>query len=91
MINRKLLSEAESSRILDAARNGEEGKRERSARLMRMPPETWEEIKRATSVLKALFPDKYVTVNSTVEFLLGVALEGFWKETAPTEVFVEEE
>tara|TARA_R100000458_G_C8189783_1_gene183861 strand:- start:46 stop:309 length:264 start_codon:yes stop_codon:yes gene_type:complete len=80
MISTRILKEAQGSPVLDAARNGATGKRSRRTASLRLPPELWEELKRASKVLGGLFPDKYVTVNSTVEFLLREKLESFWSE-----------
>ena len=93
MINLNIMNSAQDSGILDAARNGAIGKRSRRAVSLRLPPDMWEELKRATSILSALFPNKYVTTNSTIEFLLRMALDSFWSNqpSQPTEVFTEEE
>ena len=91
MINIDIMENARDSDVLDAARNGASGKRSRRAASLRLPPDLWDELKRATSVLSAVFPDKYVTVNSTIEFLLRMALESFWSNQTSTPVFVEEE
>jgi len=93
MINLNIMASAQDSDVLDAARNGAVGKRSRRAVSLRLPPAMWEELKRATSILSALFPDKYVTTNSTIEFLLRMALDSFWssRPSQPTEVFAAEE
>jgi len=86
MINFMILAEAQVSSELDAARNGTTGGRERRTTSLRLPLELREELKRASSVLKGVFPEKYVTVNSTIEFLLRRSLDSFWsKEVAEEE------
>ena len=65
---------ADKADYLDAARNGQSGARERVRNPVRLPPDTWERIAALAGVLKEVFPDRYITVNSTVEFLLE---EGF--------------
>tara|TARA_R100001163_G_scaffold63831_2_gene56630 strand:+ start:810 stop:1085 length:276 start_codon:yes stop_codon:yes gene_type:complete len=91
MLNIDLIRLAQDSPILDAARNGSEGKRDRRAASLRLPPELWDELKRAASLLSAMFPEKYVTNNSTIEFLLEESLQAFWSAHSPTPVLVEEE
>jgi len=52
-----------------------------------LPPEVWDRLKRAKKLLGAVFPEKYVTVNSTVEFLLDMGLDSLF---SPEEEVVEE-
>ena len=91
MINLNIMESAKDSDVLDAARNGATGRRSRRAVSLRLPPDLWDELKRAQSILSAVFPDKYVTTNSTIEFLLRMALTSFWSTQTSTPVFVEEE
>jgi hypothetical protein len=91
MINLDIMESAKDSDVLDAARNGATGRRSRRAVSLRLPPDLWDELKRAQSILSAVFPDKYVTTNSTIEFLLRMALKSFWSTQTSTPVFVEEE
>jgi hypothetical protein len=91
MINLDIMESAKDSDVLDAARNGATGRRSRRAVSLRLPPDLWDELKRAQSILSAVFPDKYVTTNSTIEFLLRTALKSFWSTQTSTPVFVEEE
>ena len=80
MINVNILAEAQGSPELDAARNGTTGGRERRTTSLRLPPDLLGELKRASNILGGVFPEKYVTVNSTVEFLLRRGLDSFWPE-----------
>ncbi|QDP58830.1 MAG: hypothetical protein Unbinned80contig1000_39 [Prokaryotic dsDNA virus sp.] len=91
MLNINFIGKARQSEVLDAARNGGTGKRERKAASLRLPPDLWNEVKRASNLLSAMFPDKYVTTNSTIEFLLSESLEAFWEDRSPTPCLVEEE
>ena len=78
MISNRMLANAQLSDVLDASRNGTTGGRDRRAASIRLPPETWEKLKRASKLLGAVFPEKYVTVNSTVEFLLEGSLDSLF-------------
>jgi len=44
--------------------------RERKRKPLRLPPETWEKITHLASQLQSAFPNRYVTVNSTIEFII---------------------
>lgn len=61
---------AQQAKYLDSARNGNTGAREVIRKPLRMPEELWDSIGALASQLQAVFPDRYVTLNSTVEFLV---------------------
>jgi len=71
------LLKAQDSEILDAARNGSNGKRgrTRTRKPIRLPVDAWEAIDQVTTNLQAAFPLRYVTRNSVLEFLLREGLE----------------
>ena len=71
------LLRAQDSEILDAARNGSNGKRgrTRTRKPIRLPVDVWEEIDQVTTNLQAAFPLRYVTRNSVLEFLIQEGLE----------------
>ena len=64
---------AQNNRCVDAARNGGIGRRARLRKPLRLPPEVWDDIRDVTTQLQRSFPDRYVTLNSTVEFLVAIA------------------
>ena len=49
--------------------------RERKRKPLRLPPETWEKITNLASQLQSAFPNRYVTVNSTLEFIIDQGLK----------------
>ena len=68
------LLRASEATYLDAARNGHTGGRMRVRKPMRLPPEMWDRINSLASQLQQAFPERYITLTSTVEFLLEEAL-----------------
>ena len=72
---------ADKADYLDAARNGLSGARERVRKPLRLPPKTWDRVTALAQVLKDVFPDRYITVNSTVEFLLEEGFSSISMET----------
>jgi len=50
-----------------------------------MPNEVWDNVKRAAEQLHVLFPDRYVTVNSTLEFLIQEGLNSLYQAPAEEE------
>lgn len=65
---------AQQASYLDSARNGNTGAREVVRKPLRMPVELWDRIEGLASQLQAVFPDRYVTINSTAEFLVREGL-----------------
>lgn len=62
---------------LDATRlsNGPDRvKRERFRKPVRLPQETWEKVRGIKEKLSATFPDRYITMNSTLEFIINEGL-----------------
>ena len=79
-LNISTLARAKSAKYLNSARNGTSGMREVTARSIRLPDEVWEDVKAASTSLRAVFPDRYATVNSTVEFLISEGLRALHSE-----------
>lgn len=75
---------AQNNRCVDAARNGGIGRRARLRKPLRLPPEVWDDIRDVTTQLQRSFPDRYVTLNSTVEFLVAIAIERLTEEDDET-------
>lgn len=75
------LFKAQMAQNLDAARNGSGGKRkrERLRKPLRLPRETWTELERVIEDLQSAFPQRYVTMNSVLEFLLQEGLDSISK------------
>lgn len=65
------LLRASSAVYLDAARNGDTGARERKRTTVRLPHHVWENIQMLSEQLIGAFPNRYVTLNSTLEFLVN--------------------
>ena len=70
-LNLSTLVRAKSAEYLNSARNGLTGCRPVKARSIRLPDEVWTEVQDAATSLRTVFPDRYVTVNSTVQFLIS--------------------
>lgn len=85
MFNLHTLNRARDAQYLNAAGNGHTGVRERKPRSIRMPNEVWDNVKRAAEQLHVLFPDRYVTVNSTLEFLIQEGLNSLYQAPAEEE------
>tara|TARA_R100000458_G_C8276989_1_gene252425 strand:+ start:2995 stop:3255 length:261 start_codon:yes stop_codon:yes gene_type:complete len=85
MFNLRTLERARDAQFLNAAGNGHTGVRERKPRSIRMPSEVWDNVKRAAEQLRVLFPDRYVTVNSTLEFLIQEGLNSLYQSSAAEE------
>lgn len=85
MFNIDALNRARDAQYLNAARNGHTGIRERQPRSIRMPDEVWNNVKRAAEQLRVLFPDRYVTVNSALEFLIQEGLNSLYHAPADEE------
>jgi len=49
--------------------------RERKRKPLRLPPETWQKITKLAAQLQSAFPNRYVTVNSTIEFIIDQGLK----------------
>ena len=73
-LNIQTLNRAKTAEYLNSARNGTTGVRAKIARSIRLPEEVWTEVQQSATALRAIFPDRYVTVNSTVEFLISEGL-----------------
>ena len=73
-LNLSALVRAKSAEYLNSARNGLTGGRPVKARSIRLPDEVWVEVREAATALRNVFPDRYVTVNSTVQFLISEGL-----------------
>ena len=71
------LFRAQMAQNLDAARNGSDGKRrrERVRKPLRLPVEVWNDVEKITRDLQSAFPQRYVTMNSSLEFIIkeGIA------------------
>jgi len=74
------IQHASEEACLDAARNGLTGARQRLRKPLRLPPQTWEKIQELTDALKSYFPNRYITVNSTLEFLVNKGLHDLTDE-----------
>jgi len=75
------LFRAQMAQNLDAARNGSDGKRrrERVRKPLRLPPELWEDVEKITGDLQNAFPRRYVTMNSTLEFIIEEGIQSISK------------
>jgi len=65
---------AQQADYLDSARNGNTGAREVVRKPLRIPEELWDDIGALATQLQAVFGDRYVTLNSTLEFLVREGL-----------------
>ena len=83
MPNIEALARAQNDPHLNSARNGITGSREQTPRSIRLPYELWSEVKAAAAVLQNVFPERYVTVNSTLEFLVREGLRSLNKDITP--------
>jgi len=77
------LVRAQDAPYLDSARNGITGARDKVPRSIRLPQEVWEQVKEASALLRTLFPKRYVTVNSTLEFLVREGLHSLHAKDTP--------
>ena len=73
-LNIEALVRAKSAKYLDSARNGTTGATDKVPRSIRLPKEVWEDVKTVSETLRTVFPDRYVTVNSTLQFLVSEGL-----------------
>tara|TARA_R100000742_G_C4260520_1_gene78333 strand:- start:531 stop:782 length:252 start_codon:yes stop_codon:yes gene_type:complete len=81
-LNLQTLLRATGAEYLNSARNGRTGANTNVARSIRLPPEVWEDVKKASEALRTVFPNRYVTVNSTVQFLIAEGLRSLHAENA---------
>jgi hypothetical protein len=79
ILNLATLVRAKSAEYLNSARNGLTGCRPVKARSIRLPDEVWTEVQDAATALRIFFPDRYVTVNSTVQFLISEGLRSLYE------------
>ena len=78
---------ADRAEYLNAARNGQSGPRPRVRKPLRLPPETWERVESLADTLKGVFPERYITINSTIEFLLNEGFASIYALQGGTDVF----
>ena len=71
-----MIQRALSADYLDAVHfsNVNKSSRERFRRPVRLPPETWERVRVLKEKLSAAFPGRYITLNSTLEFVINEGL-----------------
>ena len=77
-MNREAVIRAHVAPYLDATNlsNGPSRKgRKRFRKPIRLPPETWEKVQALKERLSSTFPERYITLNSTLEFLVNEGLE----------------
>ena len=77
-MKREAVIRAHAAPYLDATSlsNGPARKgRERFRKPIRLPPETWEKVQALKERLSSTFPERYITLNSTLEFLVNEGLE----------------
>ena len=48
--------------------------RDRKRKPLRLPEETWDDVESLARQLQSAFPNRYVTLNSTIEFLIAEGL-----------------
>lgn len=75
------INRAQKDKNLNAARNRHTGARSSKQRGVRMPDEIWDQVKTAAEQLAALFPGRYVTTNSALEFLVREGLRSLYSGT----------
>lgn len=71
---------AQNADYLDASRNGLSGARSRTRKPLRLPQDAWDKIHSMATYLQAAFPDRYVTLTSTLEFIINEGLEHMREE-----------
>ena len=76
---------AQNAGYLDASRNGLSGARPRTRKPLRLPTDVWENIHSMATHLLAAFPDRYVTLTSTLEFIINEGLENM-REAPPKDL-----
>lgn len=57
--------------------------RDRRRNTLRLPQITWDSIERLAQQLQSAFPNRYVTLNSTVEFLIAEGLSSVLTDDTP--------
>ena len=57
--------------------------RDRRRNTLRLPQEAWDSIERLAQQLQSAFPNRYVTLNSTVEFLIAEGLSSVLTDDTP--------
>lgn len=80
MLNLNTLTRAKDAPYLNAARNGKTGSRKRKSRSIRLPKEVWEDVDAAAKQLHVFFPERYVTSNSALEFLIHEGLRSLYAQ-----------
>lgn len=54
--------------------------RQRKRRPLRLPPKSWDKIEKLAAQLQSAFPNRYITINSTIEFILDQGLKAILTE-----------
>ncbi len=57
--------------------------RERFRKPLRLPQATWDAVENLAKHLQSAFPSRYVTLNSTVEFLISEGLSNVLTDDTP--------
>ena len=75
---------AEGSSFLNSARNGTTKARQRRRRPLRLPEELWEKIDGVADELGIVFPNRFISSNSTIEFLIEEGLSSITSSKSTT-------
>lgn len=83
-ITKETLIRAKDSEVTDSAYRGGgvkgTGRGERKRKPLRLPEDLWNQIAELQAQLQRAFPQRYVTLNSTIEFLLRSSISDFTRE-----------
>jgi len=83
-LTKDALIRAKDSEAVDSAYRGGgvkgTGRGERQRKPLRLPPETWAKVAEIQVELQRAFPARYVTLTSTIEFLLRSAMQDFTED-----------
>jgi len=75
---------AQESDVVDSAYRGGgvagTGRGERKRKPLRLPAELWDQVAELQSQLQRSFPQRYVTLNSTIEFVLRSAIADYTQD-----------